>query len=148
MRKDRIIRESVRKDLMETDIVHDNGISSTNQWKMIYRLMDNVKTKMDTDWQGCGGNISNQDVDQVIDYIYSSLKNITRNALMETDIVPDNGIVRNNFLNQWRMIYNLLANIKTSMDATYQDNGGRITKQHVDGIVEYINMSLDNILGK
>ena len=148
MRKDRIIRESVRKDLMETDIVHDNGISSTNQWKMIYRLMDNVKTKMDTDWQGCGGNISNQDVDQVIDYIYSSLKNITRNALMETDIVPDNGIVRNNFLNQWRMIYNLLANIKTSMDATYQDNDGRITKQHVDGIVEYINMSLDNILGK
>jgi hypothetical protein len=69
-------------------------------------------------------------------------------VLMETDIVPDNGIVRNNFLNQWRMIYNLLANIKTSMDATYQDNGGRITKQHVDGIVEYINMSLDNILGK
>ena len=69
-------------------------------------------------------------------------------VLMETDIVPDNGIVRNNFLNQWRMIYNLLANIKTSMDATYQDNGGRITKQHVDSIVEYINMSLDNILGK
>jgi hypothetical protein len=65
-----------------------------------------------------------------------------------TDIVPDNGIVRNNFLNQWRMIYNLLANIKTSMDATYQDNGGRITKQHIDSIVEYINMSLDNILGK
>ena len=25
---------------------------------------------------------------------------------------------------------------------------GRITKQHVDNIVEYINMSLDNILGK
>ena len=69
-------------------------------------------------------------------------------VLTETDIVPDNGIVRNNFLNQWRMIYNLLANIKTSMDATYQDNGGRITKQHVDSIVEYINMSLDNILGK
>ena len=69
-------------------------------------------------------------------------------VLMETDIVLDNGMVRNNFLNQWRMIYNLLANIKTSMDATYQDNGGRITKQHVDSIVEYINMSLDNILGK
>lgn len=68
--------------------------------------------------------------------------------LIETDIVLDNGIVKNTFMNQWRMIYNLLANIKTSMDATYQDNGGRITKQHVDNIVEYINMSLDNILGK
>lgn len=76
------------------------------------------------------------------------IRESARNALMETDIVPDNGIVRNNFLNQWRMIYNLLANIKTSMDATYKDNGGRITKQHVDSIVEYINMSLDNILGK
>jgi hypothetical protein len=81
MRKDRIIRESARNALMETDIAPDNGISSTNQWKMIYRLMDNVKTKMDADWQGCCGNISNQDVDQVIDYIYSSLKNITRNTL-------------------------------------------------------------------
>ena len=68
--------------------------------------------------------------------------------LIETDIVLANGIVKNTFMNQWRMIYNLLVNIKTSMDATYQDNGGRITKQHVDNIVEYINMSLDNILGK
>ena len=51
-------------------------------------------------------------------------------------------------MNQWRMIYNLLTSIKTSMDATYQHNGGRITKKHVDNIVEYINMSLDNILGK
>ncbi len=76
------------------------------------------------------------------------IRESVRKVLMETDIVPDNGIVRNSFMNQWRMIYNLLANIKTSMDATYQDNGGRITKQHVDNIVEYINMSLDNILGK
>ncbi len=60
--------------------------------------------------------------------------------LTETDIVPDNGIVKNNFMNQWRMIYNLLSNIKTSMDATYQDYDGRITKQHIDSIVEYINM--------
>ena len=76
------------------------------------------------------------------------IRESVRKVLMETDIVPDNGIVRNSFMNQWRMIYNLLANIKTSMDATYQDNGGRITKQYVDNIVEYINMSLDNILGK
>lgn len=55
---------------------------------------------------------------------------------------------RNTFINQWKMIYNLLANIKTLMDATYQDNGGKMTKQHVDDIVEYIHMSIDNILEK
>lgn len=48
--------------------------------------------------------------------------------------------------NQWRMIYNLLANIKESMDATNRESEGHITKQHVDDIVEYINMSLSNIL--
>ena len=70
-----------------------------------------------------------------------------KKVLTKADIVPNNGIVRNRFVNQWRMIYNLLANIKESMDATNRDNGGRITKQHVDNIVEYINMSLNNILG-
>ena len=80
-----------------------------------------------------------------MDKIDRIIKESIKKILVETDIVPDNGIVRNNFLNQWRMIYNLLANIKTSMDATYQDNGGRITKQHVDDIIEYINMSIENI---
>lgn len=80
-----------------------------------------------------------------MDKIDRIIKESIKKILVETDIVPDNGIVRNNFLNQWRMIYNLLANIKTSMDATYQDNGGRITKQHVDNIIEYINMSIENI---
>lgn len=47
------------------------------------------------------------------------IKESIRKMLVETDIVPDNGIVKNNYMNQWRMIYNLLANIKASMDATY-----------------------------
>ena len=80
-----------------------------------------------------------------MDKIDRIIKESNKKVLVETDIVPDNGIVKNNFVNQWRMIYNLLANIKTSMDATYQDNGGRITKQHVDDIIEYINMSIENI---
>lgn len=80
-----------------------------------------------------------------MDKIDRIIKESIKKVLVETDIVPDNGIVKNNFVNQWRMIYNLLANIKTSMDATYQDNGGRITKQHVDDIIEYINMSIENI---
>lgn len=88
-RINKIIQESVRNVLSEMDLVPTDKQGdanlirkqSINAWRMIYRLMDNVKTKMDADWQGCGGNISNQDVDQVIDYIYSSLKNITRNTI-------------------------------------------------------------------
>ena len=80
-----------------------------------------------------------------MDKIDRIIKESIKKVLVETDIVPDNGIVKNKFVNQWRIIYNLLANIKTSMDATYQDNGGRITKQHVDDIIEYINMSIENI---
>lgn len=57
-----------------------------------------------------------------------------KKVLNEADIFPNNGMVRNRFVNQWRMIYNLLANIKGSMDATNRDNGGRITKHHVDNI--------------
>lgn len=53
---------------------------------------------------------------------------------------------RNSFMNQWRMLYNLLPNIKKSMDATYNDNNGRITKKNVNDIVEYIKTSIDNIL--
>jgi len=88
-RINKIIQESARNvlsemDLEPTDKQGDANLirkQSINAWRMIYRLMDNVKTKMDADWKGCGGNISNQDVDQVIDYIYSSLKNITRNTI-------------------------------------------------------------------
>ena len=34
-----------------------------NAWKMIYRLMDNVKVKMDDDYQARSGNVTNSDVD-------------------------------------------------------------------------------------
>lgn len=50
---------------------------SVNVWRMIYSLMDNVKTSMDSMYQGENGKITNQDVDGIIDYIYMSLKNIT-----------------------------------------------------------------------
>ncbi len=84
-----IIEESVKKVLSEMDLVPTDNQGnanlirkqSINAWRMIYRLMDNVKTKMDADWQNCGGNISNQNVDQVIDYIYNALRSITRNTI-------------------------------------------------------------------
>ena len=71
-------------DLVPTDSQGNTNLvrrQSVNIWKMIYRLMDNVKTKMDYDWQGKNGNISNKDIDDVIDYIYSSLDNITGNSM-------------------------------------------------------------------
>lgn len=54
---------------------------SVNEWRMIYSLMDNVKTSMDLTYQEKNGKITNQDVDGIIDYIYMSLKNITRNTI-------------------------------------------------------------------
>ena len=51
-----------------------------NAWKMIYRLMDNVKVKMDDDYQARGGNVTNFDVDDVIDYIHNAISGIIRNT--------------------------------------------------------------------
>jgi len=54
---------------------------TVNAWKMIYSLMDNVKTSMDLTYQRKNEKISNQDVDGIIDYIYMSLKNIAKNTI-------------------------------------------------------------------
>ena len=42
--------------------------------------MDNVKVKMDDDYQARSGNVTNSDVDGVIDYIHNALQNIIRNT--------------------------------------------------------------------
>ncbi len=84
-----IIEESVKKVLSEMDLVSTNPQGevnlvrrqSVNAWRMIYRLMDNVKVKMDNDYQARGGNVTNHDVDGVIDYIYNALSGITRNTI-------------------------------------------------------------------
>lgn len=84
-----LIRESVRKALFEMDIVptDKNGEvnlvknQSVNAWRMIYRLMGNVKQSMDYTYQGKQGKISSNDIDNIIDYIYNSLQNITRNTI-------------------------------------------------------------------
>ncbi len=82
----KIIEESVKKVLSEMDLVPTNPQGeanlvrrqSVNAWRMIYRLMDNVKVKMDNDYQAKGGNVTNQDVSEVIDYIYNAIRNITK----------------------------------------------------------------------
>lgn len=63
-----------------------------NAWKMIYRLMDNVKVKMNETIEGkkkydhygkyvSSNSITNQDVDNIIDYIHKALQNIIRNTV-------------------------------------------------------------------
>lgn len=84
-----LIAVHIKKNMLEMEIVHTanqekaNLVNrqSVNAWRMIYSLMDNVKTSMDLTYQGKNGKISNQDVDGIIDYIYMSLKNITRNTI-------------------------------------------------------------------
>ena len=82
----KIIRESIEKVLCEADIVPNDAQGnanivknpSINAWRMIYNLMDNVKTKMDYDWEAKNGRMSAKDVDNVIDYILYSLRGITK----------------------------------------------------------------------
>ena len=95
-----IIPESVgnvltEMDLVSTDAQGDANLvqnQAANAWRMIYRLMDNVKTSMDATIEGkkkynhygkytSSNSITNQDVDNIIDYIYNSLQNITRNTI-------------------------------------------------------------------
>lgn len=87
----KIIKESANRTLLEMDIVpiDSNGNAnlvqrqSINAWRMIYRLMDNVKMSMDASNQDKNGQITNKDVDNIIDYIYNSLQNITKNTIGE-----------------------------------------------------------------
>ena len=89
MNLEKIIKESVMDTLLEMDLIPASrqgnanlvGRQSVNAWRMIHSLMDNVKTSMDSTYQGKNGKITRQDVDGIIDYIYMSLKNITKNTI-------------------------------------------------------------------
>lgn len=80
----------LKNALLEMDIVPTNSQDETNlvrnqasnAWRMIYRFMDNVKTSMDAKYVS-SNEITNQDVDNIIDYIYNGLQNITRNTIGE-----------------------------------------------------------------
>lgn len=49
-------------------------------------------------------------------------------------------------LNYWRMIYRLMDNVKTAMDATAQDKQSNISMKDVQNIIQYINTSINNIM--
>ena len=74
-----------------------------------------------------------------------------RNSLLEMDIVPTDhqgnaNLVKNQPLNYWRMIYRLMDNVKTAMDATAQDKQSAISMKDVQDIIQYINNSIYNIM--
>ena len=82
----RIINESIRKTLLEMDLVPTDSEgevnlsknNARNYWKMIYRLMDNVKTVMDNTYQDKRGAISMRDVNKIIEYINMGIQNILK----------------------------------------------------------------------
>lgn len=43
------------------------------------------------------------------------------------------------------MIYNLMDNVKCAMDATWQDKNGKISKDDVAKIVDYIFTTINGI---
>lgn len=78
------------------------------------------------------------------------IRECVRKTLLEMDIVAtdDKGnvnLVRNKFVNDWRMIYNLMDNVKCAMDATWQDKNGKITKDDVAKIVDYIFTTINGV---
>ena len=60
-----------------------NSKQAPNAWKMIYRFMDNVKVKMDSDLKRCNGNISINDVDEAMSYIQEGIREILKNTINE-----------------------------------------------------------------
>jgi hypothetical protein len=64
--------------------------------------------------------------------------------LTEADLQPDN-YVQNNALNKWRVLYNIITNLKNVMEITYRDNNGKITGQLYQEIVNYIHTTFSNM---
>ena len=98
-----ILKETLKEDISPID---DNGNThlstriSINLWRMIYRLMDNVKTVMDNTIKGkCQGNIGRlgeDDVKMIIDYINDSLKNIMNTYTYESLMTQVSQAVKTN----------------------------------------------------
>lgn len=63
---------------MKNEDVKLSTRESINRWKMLYRLMDNIKREMENIEKNKNGvsRISQKDVDEIIEYIYDSIENI------------------------------------------------------------------------
>lgn len=80
----KIIRESVRKTLIKESMLptdnEGNMVSQKkntyNHWKILNEFVKNVENRMNITWRDKRGNISNQDVDDVLEYIDMSLDSL------------------------------------------------------------------------
>lgn len=81
---DKIIRESVRKTLINESMFptdnEGNMISQKknvyNHWKILTEFVKNLENRMNITWRDKRGNISKQDVDDILEYIDMSLNNL------------------------------------------------------------------------
>lgn len=81
---DKIISETVRKTLINESMFptdnEGNIISQKknvyNHWKILTEFVKNLENRMNITWRDKRGNISNQDVDDILEYIDMSLDNL------------------------------------------------------------------------
>ena len=74
---------------------------------------------------------------------YRLINEAVKMALNEVQILPDEQ-VKNEHINQWRILFNALSNIQENMKSKYEERGGRIRKQDYDEIVNYIKLTFNN----
>ena len=69
---------------MAQNYIENSGLNkeqAEKAWKMIYRLMDNVKTKMDYDLELNKGSIEDKNVYEIKEYLRNGMNGIIRNVL-------------------------------------------------------------------
>lgn len=77
----KVVKRKINEDIVPEDEKGDVKLStkeSINLWKMLYRLMDNVKQVMENTEKNKNGvsRIGQKDVDEIVEYIYDSIKNV------------------------------------------------------------------------
>ena len=58
----------------------------------------------------------------------------------------ETNLTKNKALNYWKMIYNLMDNVKNVMDNTYQGKKSAISMNDINNIIDYINKSIKSIV--
>ena len=56
------------------------------------------------------------------------IERIVRDVINEASDLQLDNFVQNNALNKWRVLYNVITNLKNAMEITYRDNNRIITK--------------------
>lgn len=81
---DKIITQSVRKSLIKEGLYptdNDGNIISKkknpyNYWNILTEFVNNLNYRMNITWKAKKGNISNQDVNDILEYLDISMDNL------------------------------------------------------------------------